>query len=117
MQRLLRGLAARRQVRHAVVGVASADGSWSWSGASGEAIPAGVALRTDMAWFLASVTKLYIAAAVLRLYERGLVDLGAPISVYLPGELSAGLHPLHGVDRSDQITPVHVLGHLSGLPD
>lgn len=117
MQRLLRGLAARRRVRHAVVGVASADGSWSWSGASGEATPSGVALRTDMAWFLASVTKLYIATVVLRLYERGLVDLDAPISVYLPGELSAGLHVLHGVDHSGQITPVHLLGHLSGLPD
>ncbi len=59
MGRLLRRLTARRGVHHAVLGAATLDGSWSWSGAAGRADPAGVPMQPDTLWFLASVTKLY----------------------------------------------------------
>jgi CubicO group peptidase (beta-lactamase class C family) len=74
-------------------------------------------MQPDTPWFLASVTKLYISAVVLKLGEQGLVDLGAPISVYLPPGLAEGLHVLDGADHTDRITSVHLLGHLTGLPD
>ncbi len=117
MQRLLRQLAARKHVRHAILGVASLDGAWSWSDAAGEARPDGAAMERDTPWFLASVTKLYIATIVLRLHERGLLDLDTPIPAYLPSELSSRLHVHDGVDHTGRITPTHLLGHLSGLPD
>lgn len=57
-------------------------------------------MTVDTPFLLASVTKLYIAAVVLKLWERGHLDLYAPISSYLPGELGRGLHVLDGVDHT-----------------
>jgi CubicO group peptidase (beta-lactamase class C family) len=74
-------------------------------------------MTIDTPFLLASVTKQYIAAVVLKLWERGHLDVCAPISSYLPGELGRGLHVLDGVDHTVQITPAHVLRHLTGLPD
>lgn len=117
MERLLERLAGRRHVRHAVLGVATLGGEWSWSGATGAAHPDGTPMRADTPWFLASVTKLYITAVVLRLLEQGTIRLDEPIGTYLPDEFATGLHVRDGVDSTDRITVTHLLGHLSGLPD
>lgn len=114
---LLARLAARRHIRHAIVTAGSLDGAWSWAEAVGDTADGRRRLTSETPWFLASVTKLHIATVVLRLYEQGLIDLNEPISSYLPSELSRGLHVLNGVDYTSQITPLHLLGHLSGLPD
>ncbi len=117
LERLLQKVFADRKVRHVVVGAAALDGSWEWSDAAGEANPDGTPMAPDTPWFLASVTKLYIASVVLRLHEQGLIDLDAPIPAYLPDELKAGLHVRDGVDRTAQITVTHLLAHATGLPD
>lgn len=64
---------------------------------------------------LASITKTYVAAAALRLYEDGRLDLQAPITHYLPKEwmqllATDGYQP-------DAITVRHLLTHTSGLAD
>jgi CubicO group peptidase (beta-lactamase class C family) len=74
-------------------------------------------MRNDTPIWIASVTKLYITSAILKLYERGLIRLDTPMSTYLPQTLIGGLHRLGGVDYTEQITVHHLLGHLSGLPD
>lgn len=117
LERLLRRLSARRKVRHAIVGASSLDGRWTWRDAVGAADPVGSPMRPDTPWFLASVTKPYITAIILKLHEQGLVDLEAPISTCLPADLSRGVHVLEGVDATGSITPIHLLGHLTGLPD
>ena len=66
------------------------------------AVPA----RNDTRYRVASITKLFTAVIVLRLAERGLVDLEAPIGRYLPD------WPGEGADR----VRVHqLLNHTSGL--
>jgi CubicO group peptidase (beta-lactamase class C family) len=117
LERLLPKVSAHRKVRHLVLGAAAIDGSWEWSDAAGEANPDGTPMAPDTPWFLASVTKLYIASVVLRLYEQGLIDLDAPIPDYLPDELRTGLHARDGIDRTAQITVTHLLAHATGLPD
>jgi len=117
LERLLQKLSSYRKVRHVVLGAGAIDGSWEWSDATGEANPGGAPMAPDTPWFLASVTKLYIAAVVLRLHEQGLIDLEAPIPGYLPDELKSGLHSRDGVDRTGEITVTHLLAHASGLPD
>ena len=74
-------------------------------------------MTADTPFFLASVTKLYIATATLRLAEQGRVSLDAPMAEYLPVELVAGLHVRNGVDRTTEITVRHLLGHATGLPE
>jgi CubicO group peptidase (beta-lactamase class C family) len=117
LERLIQKLSSDRKVRHVVVGAAAIDGSWEWCDAAGSANPDGRTMATETPWFLASVTKLYIAAVVLRLYEQGLIDLEAPIPRYLPDQLRAGLHVRDGVDRTAEITVAHLLAHATGLPD
>ncbi len=55
---------------------------------------------------LASVTKQFTAAAVLRLAEMGRVDLHAPVSRYL-----SGLAPR----LAERVTPHHLLSHTAGV--
>ena len=117
MKLLLERLGTRRDVRHAVVGVADLGSAWSWSEAIGAANAGGELMRPETPWFLASVTKLYIAAVVLRLHEQGLIDLEAPVAASLPAPLGTRLHVYRDVDRTSTITVRHLLGHLSGLPD
>jgi CubicO group peptidase (beta-lactamase class C family) len=105
MRRLLGRLSARRRVRHAVVAVESVDGAWAWSDAAGEATPEGRPMRAASPWLLASITKLYVATVLLRLHERGVVDLDAPVSAYLPPKLAPRLHVLDGVDHTERVTP------------
>jgi CubicO group peptidase (beta-lactamase class C family) len=59
---------------------------------------------------LASVTKTFVATAVMQLVERGLISLDAPTVTYLPYFRLADA-------RSKEITIRHILTHTSGLPD
>ena len=118
MEDQLARLAARRGVRHAVLGLASGDGALQWSGALA-APGAGEAARLsgNTPFWIASVTKLFIAAAVLRLHEHGALDIDAPAQACIPAEVIGGLHRMNGVDHTPLLTLRHLLAHASGLPD
>jgi len=64
---------------------------------------------------VASVTKTFTAAAILRLYEDGKLELDAPIRRYLPAEYSAALDA--GGYSTNGITVRHLLTHTSGIFD
>lgn len=115
--KMLGALSARPSNPHAVLALESADGSFAWSGAAGAANAAGVPMTVDTPYFIASIDKLYIATATLRLVERGSVRLDEPIATYLPESLWRAIHVLDGTDRSASITVAHLLSHTSGLAD
>lgn len=117
LQALLRELVSRKEVKHAIMAVERGDGSLRWIGVAGDAYPDGTPMREDTPIWMASVTKLYIAAVVLKLHERGLLDLAERIATYLPPSLTRGIHRLEGTDYSEAITVRHLLTHSSGLPD
>lgn len=80
-----------------------------WYGTSGVAdIRTARRVRPDDAFRAGSVTKAFVATAVLQLWSRGLVDLDEPIGRHLPGLLPA---------ESARITVAQLLNHTSGLPD
>jgi D-alanyl-D-alanine carboxypeptidase len=114
---VLERLVARPAITHAVAAVSTVDGSFRWCGAAGTARPDGTPMCVDTPYFLASVTKLHIATAVLQLVEEGGIDLDASITTYLPARLTDGLHRLDGRDHTAAITVRHLLSHTSGLPD
>jgi len=88
----------------------------SWSGAAGLAARAtGRRLAPGAAVRVASVTKTFTAAAVLRLAERGRLALDAPIARYLPATYTMLL--THGGYRPDRITVRQLLQQTSGLFD
>lgn len=59
----------------------------------------------------ASITKTFVAAAVLQLVAEGKVDLDAPVETYLPGRIHG-----EGIDAG-AITVRQLLRHQSGLPE
>lgn len=70
-------------------------------------------LAPDATFRLASVTKSYVAAAILRLHEAGELSLDAPIGDHLGAEL----RELLGARRCRRIVLRHLLNHTSGLCD
>jgi D-alanyl-D-alanine carboxypeptidase len=78
-------------------------GECRWTGEDGEAAP-GVPMTSGTAFETGSITKLYTATLVLRLAERGELDLDAPLSDWV--------QEIEGVD---QMTLRHLLQHTSGV--
>ena len=105
-------------VRNCVLSVMKGDGSFSWSGAAGIASQEGqVPMTKDTPIFIASITKLYTATAIMCLYEKGALSLDDPMSKYLPEELIKGIHVYKGKDYSREITVKQLLSHTSGIAD
>jgi D-alanyl-D-alanine carboxypeptidase len=114
---LLGRTVARRGIQHATLAAVSGDGSRRWSGAAGPADAAGTPLRPETPFFVASITKRFIATLVLQSSERGELGLDDPIVAHLPHDVTQGLHVRDGVDHKAEITIRHLLSHTSGLPD
>lgn len=64
---------------------------------------------------LASITKTYVAATVLRLWEDGRIDLQAPITRWLPASWMQEL--AKDGYKPEAITVRHLLSHTSGIAD
>ncbi|MDG4859048.1 serine hydrolase [Streptomyces sp. T-3] len=64
----------------------------------------------DSRFRIGSLTKPFVATAVLQLVGEDRVDLDAPVERYLPGIIRGG-------DDDQKITVRHLLQHTSGLPD
>ena len=68
----------------------------------------GYPVSTSTLFEAGSVTKLFFSFAVMRLYERGLIDLDKPLYEYKPHDQIAD-------ERYQMITARHVLSHQSGM--
>ncbi len=66
-----------------------------------------VPMQEDSIFDLASVTKIYTAILLLRLVDRGQVDLTAPVQTYLPEFAGPG---------KAAVTVGHLLSHTAALP-
>jgi len=119
LEYLVSGLVQKdKSVRNCVLSVMKGDGSFSWSGAAGVAHQDGqVPMTKDTPIHIASITKLYTATVIMRLYEKGALSLDDPMSKYLPKELIQGIHVYKGKDYSQEITIKQLLSHTSGIAD
>jgi D-alanyl-D-alanine carboxypeptidase len=114
---LARAVDRRRHVRHGLLAVATDDGSFAWKGAHGVADPDGTPITVDTPYPIASVTKTFTAVVVMKLHERGELEISARLVDHLPAEVTDRLHVLDGVDHTADITLEHLLSHTSGLAD
>lgn len=117
LEALLDGLFERTEIHSAVLSVASADGTFRWVGVRGSVSPGGAPMTPTTPWFIASVTKLFIASTVLRMVEEGELRLDDRVVDRLTATVTDRLHVLDGEDRTDRITVEHLLCHASGLAD
>ncbi|GAA2520486.1 serine hydrolase domain-containing protein [Pilimelia columellifera] len=84
------------------------DSRWSWSGAAGVArLDDGAPMRPRLRHRVGSITKSFVATAVLQLVGERRVRLDEPIATYLPNALPTEL--------GAKITVRHLLQHTSGL--
>lgn len=110
LNKALNQIINKKNVFRAVLCVESGDNSFSWTGAAGD-------MQKDSCYFIASVTKLYVTAVVMRLIEEGKLQLDDPIAKYLHEDFMQGLHVLKGVEYSQDITIKHLISNTSGIPD
>jgi D-alanyl-D-alanine carboxypeptidase len=107
-----------KSIRNCVLAVTKGDGSYSWAGAAGIANQDGqVPMTKDTPIYIASVTKLYTATAIMKLYEEGALSLDDPMSKYLPADLIRGINVYKGKDYSNEITIKQLLAQTSGIAD
>jgi D-alanyl-D-alanine carboxypeptidase len=107
-----------RLIKNCVLYLAKGDGTYTWSGASGIAKQIGqIPMTKETPVFLASITKIYIATTIMKLYEQGSFRLDDPMSKYLPWDLIHGLNVYQGRDYTNEITIEQLLAHKSGIPD
>lgn len=101
----IQGMLAERQIPGLAAAVA-VNGQLVWTEGFGYANRDKRTLACPQTQFRAgSVAKLFTAAALARLYERGKLDLDAPIQRYVPGL----------PDKGHRITARHLASHRSGI--
>jgi CubicO group peptidase (beta-lactamase class C family) len=103
---------AERAAAHGVPGVSVAvlaGGEVTTAAAGVLNTATGVAVTTDSLFQIGSVTKVWTATVVMRLVERGRVELDVPVVRVLPGFRVAD------PEASRRITVRHLLTHTSGI--
>lgn len=117
LEAVLDKLIERKDIHSAIMSVASGDGRFHWAGARGVMALDGPPVTPATPWFVASITKLFIASTVMRMVEQGELALEDRLVDGLAPALTHRLHVLDGEDLTDRITVEHLLSHASGLPD
>jgi CubicO group peptidase (beta-lactamase class C family) len=107
---VLQKIIARWGVPGMGVGIVE-DGEMVYAGGFGvQSLETGAPVTPDSIFCIASITKCFVAAAVMQLVEQGKLQLDAPLVHYLPDfELDD--------PRCQQITLRQMLCHTSGMPD
>ena len=103
LTRLLEQYDARPDTNGVRFAFASPQRGWRWEWSSPGSLGQ---------YFIASTTKLYVAALVMQLRAESQLELDAPAAKYLGHSVMAGIHVLRGVDASDRITIRELLSPL-----
>ena len=109
LDKLVAGAASKKHIYGATFQVASPDGAFCLTSASGNLSP-------NAPFYIASINKMLLAALALRLIREGQMRFTDRIAAYLPADLLQGLHVHKGVEYTGEITILHLLSQTSGLP-
>ncbi len=105
-------------VKNIELAVAKGDGSYSWTGAAGIANQqAHIPMTAQTPNYVASITKIYIATAIMKLSEAKALALDDPMARYLPADLIKGIDVYQGKDYSQAVTIRELVSMTSGIPD
>jgi CubicO group peptidase (beta-lactamase class C family) len=112
LDKRLPALLARATTVPAVSMVLVADAKVIWRGACGvKDFVSKVPIDHDTIFEAGSVSKTVFAYAILKLCEKGVMDLDTPLTHYTPDRF------LKGDPRLDLITARYVLSHRTGFPN
>lgn len=106
LKRILRDTVDKKGIAGLSLAVRSPDGQ-TWTGVAGHAeFTPDRKIEPDTVFSIASVTKTFVAALILRLAEEGKLSLGEPFGRYAPG-----------APRGKTVTIRQLLSHTSGIYD
>ncbi len=71
-----------------------------------------VAVTAGTPFLIGSITKTFTATAIMQLYEKGIIDIDAPLKKYLP---EFNLKQVNGNEQS--VTVRQLMTHHGGIPD
>src|SRR5690625_377394 len=97
----------KKNIYGAVLCVENGDNSLSFLRGAGN-------LTTDQPYFIASVTKLYVTAVLLKLRSENSLALENKIFEYFSNETLHELHLFKGIEYSKDITIKHLMSNTSG---
>jgi CubicO group peptidase (beta-lactamase class C family) len=110
LERVIAEIIAGWDVPGLAVGIVLGDETIYAKGFGVQSLETGVPVTLDSVFCVQSVSKCFVATAVMQLVERGILDLEAPLVEYLPYFRLVDPH-------SREITLRQVLSHTSGMPD
>src|SRR4051794_4002655 len=94
----------------AVIAVYSPEGYWGTAKGVSK-IETQSHMKLSQLQYLQSISKTYMATAILKLHEEGKIDLDAPITKYLPEKYSKYF------DKPESVKVRNLLNHTSGVPE
>lgn len=71
----------------------------------------------NQSYFVASTTKLFTTAIILKLCEKGDISLTDKVTKYFDKSVLVKLSNYGGIDYYDSLTVKNLLSHTSGIPD
>jgi len=99
-----------KKVFGSIAHIESNDSQFSWIESNGN-------LKTDTQYAIASITKMYTAAVIIKLIEQGSLSFEDTIDKFFSKEYISGLHVYNGKEYTFEITIGQLLSHTTGLPD
>jgi CubicO group peptidase (beta-lactamase class C family) len=110
LERVLQEIIAGWDIPGLAVGLVQGDDVVYAKGFGVQSLQTQVPVTLDSIFCITSVSKCFVATAIMQLVERGKIDLDAPLVQYLPYfEMDD--------DRYRKITIRQMLSHTSGMPD
>ncbi|MEI7603806.1 MAG: serine hydrolase domain-containing protein [bacterium] len=109
IQKILNNLVDNKKIFGTVIRVANFENE-IFSGSSGN-------LNEDSQYFIASTTKLYTTAMIMKLRYEGKLSLDDTLDKFFSSEIIKGLNNFQGGDYSNQVTVRHLISQTSGIPD
>ena len=107
---VLQEIMARWDIPGLAVGIVQGDEIVYAKGFGVQSLETQAPVTLDSVFCVQSVSKCFVATAVMQLAERGKLDLDAPLVQYLP-------YFQMDDERYRQITIRQALSHTSGMPD
>ncbi len=101
---------AERGIPGLTVAVYSPEGYWGTAAGFSET-ETQTPMQLCNLQYLQSITKTYLAAAILKLHEEEKINLDAAITTYLPQQY------WQYIDKASTMTVRNLLNHTSGMPD
>jgi CubicO group peptidase (beta-lactamase class C family) len=112
IEKLFDAYVERSHMPGAAIGIV-VDGDLVWTRTKGVQTVGGAPFTVDTTSRIASMTKSFTAAGILKLRDEGKLALDDPASKYIP-ELAGLAYP---TSDSPQITVRHLLTHMEGFPE